>query len=723
MYIEETYIKNQFVQNFLNRGFLSIILYGTGLNTKHLLENVNDERIVGLMDAKRTGEVLWGHKVLSYEEVAKLKNCIIVVIARNAVINVIYRRIESFCKANSIRVYNIQGEELGKAFERGIGLPCFTQNRQTLKSAIKEHDIISFDIFDTLLMRRIMRPRDIFSVMDVLLGEQNYCFSKERIKAEDFYPIGSNPTIDMIYERFQENTGITDEEKKFLLDLEISTERKFLVRRERMCEILEWALKQGKKIYLISDMYFTKNILEDILEDFHIEGYQALLVSCEYGKGKQGGLFEEYIKLAETEAAQEVIQESGEQQRVGNAKKYLHIGDNEYSDILAAQVVGIDAFRIYGAFEMFESSIYAESLHKCNSLEENIVLSCFAEAAYNDPFRECMADGKLVIETAEEVTRLFIAPVICKYVLWLTQNIRRNGNDFVLFPSRDGYLLQKIYEKIQKRELDTALPDSIYLYTSRRSAMIAAVRNEDDIKRIADFIFVQDKASLFKERFGLDISDCPEIEKYGIEQLLEQYMEMILENCNMESENYHRYLECLSLREYKNIAFTDFVAMGTVQEALERFLERPLEGYYFLKRRGDKKELEELVCHSLYKEAGDFQISANIYRFYYFLETIITSYEPTFWGIASDGGKKFYQEKRSEDTMNLLKRIHNEILNYADLMLKVLPDINTAVSGIDLFDSLLGYFSADYSELRTDELNQLINIDEFMGKKVTDLNR
>ena len=56
-------------------------------------------------------------------------------------------------------------------------------------------------------------------------------------------------------------------------------------------------------------------------------------------------------------------------------------------------------------------------------------------------------------------------------------------------------------------------------------------------------------------------------------------------------------------------------------------------------------------------------------------------------------------------------------------MLNLLPDINTAVSGIELFDGLLGYFSADYSELGTDELNQLINIDEFMGKNVVELNR
>ena len=723
MYIEENYIKDQFTQNFLNKDFPSIILYGTGLNTKRLLENVIDTRIAGLMDAKRTGEVLWGYKVLSYEEAAQMKDCVIIVIARNAVINVIYRRIESFCKENGIRVYNIQGEELGGVSGESISHTCFTQSRQALEDVIKEHDIISFDIFDTLLMRRIMRPRDIFSVMDVILKDKNYRFSEERVKAEDFYPRGSNPTIDMIYDRFQENTGITDEEKKLLLDLEIRTEKKFLARRESMCELLEWVIAQGKKVYFVSDMYFTKSILEEILKGFRIEGYQALLVSCEYGKGKQGGLFEEYINLAETEDAKAVTQESGEQQEIRKTKKYLHIGDNEYSDILAAQAAGIDAFRIYGAFEMFESSIYAGSLQNCNSLEENIVLSCFAEMAYNDPFRECMADGKLIIENAEELTQLFIAPVIYKYVLWLAQNVWKDGNDFVLFPSRDGYLIQKIYEKIRKRNPKITLPDSAYLYTSRRSAMIAATQDENDIKRIAEFIFVQDKVALFRERFGLDVSAYPDINDLSLEQLLERCMEEILRNCEEEGERYHSYLDGLDIGNYTKIAFMDFVAMGTVQEALEHMIGKPLEGYYFLKREGERESLERLQCHSLYPQAGDFQISANIYKYYYFLEAVITSYEPTFWGINADGEKEFYSEKRSEDTIELLKRIHKEILVYADKMLELIPDISAAASGVELYDILLGYFSADYSELKTEEMNQLINIDEFMGKKVVELNR
>ncbi len=99
MYIEEEYIYNQFVQNFIQDKSVPIVLYGTGLNTRNLIEQLSEDnkgRIAGLMDAKRTGEELWGYRVLSYDEVAVIEGCIIVIIARNAVIHVIYDRIKEF---------------------------------------------------------------------------------------------------------------------------------------------------------------------------------------------------------------------------------------------------------------------------------------------------------------------------------------------------------------------------------------------------------------------------------------------------------------------------------------------------------------------------------------------------------------------------------------------------------------------------------------------------
>lgn len=709
MYIEEEYIYNQFVQNFIQDKSIPIVLYGTGLNTHKLLVRLSKEsrsRVAGLMDAKRTGEELWGSRVLSYDEVAEIENCIIVIIARNAVIHVIYDRIKEFCRENGIDVYDVNGNKMEEGTQ-GIEHPCFFQREDELRELIEQHDIISFDIFDTLLTRRIQRPRDIFQVMDSKLEGKSYCFSKERIEAEDSFSGGYNPNFHEIYEKMQKKLGLSETETEDLKQLEIAVEKQFLVCRYKMCEILHWAVKIGKRVCIVSDMYWTKEMLRQLLTELGIFGYEDIWVSCEYRKSKQSGLYEIYRE----ETAKE------------GQGRYLHIGDNFYSDILAAQNAGIEAYQIYSVQEKLERSIYAKCLSHVHSLEENIVASLFAETAFNDPFRITNGVGKLKIIDTEEITKLCIAPVICKYVLWLAQKVKADNCDFVILPSRDGFLIEKMYQRLEGCHPEWKLPEEGYIYVSRRSSMIAAVEKEEDIHEIVGFIFVEDTEKLFWERFGIRLSEEMKASGSNAQEIAGEMMDQLLRVCEDEGKNYRKYLAQFSLAEKKKVAFMDFLAMGTVQEAMERILGRQLEGYYFLRRSGTKEKLQKLHCQSLYPMAGDFQMDENIYRFYYFLEAVITSYEPTFWGINDQDEKVFYTEKRDVETMNILERIHETILTQWESFLKLLPNIWESQSGVELYDCLLGFFSSEYTDVDTYEIEKLTNIDEFMGKKVTDLNR
>lgn len=708
MYIEEEYIYNQFVQNFIQDKSVPIVLYGTGLNTQKLLARLPKDsrnRVAGLMDAKRTGEELWGSRVLSYDEVAVIDNCIIVIIARNAVIHVIYDRIKEFCREHNIAVYDVNGNKLEEGAQ-GIEHPCFSQKESELRELIEQHDIISFDIFDTLLTRKIQRPRDIFQVMDAKLGERTYCFSRERIEAEDSFAGGYNPNFHEIYEKLQNKLGLSRDETENLKQLEIAVEKQFLTCRHKVCEILQWAAEIGKRVYIVSDMYWTGEMLQELLTEFEISGFDNIWVSCEYRKSKQSGLYEIYRDETAAEGQ----------------NRYLHIGDNLYSDILAAQNAGIDAYQIYSVQEKLERSIYAKCLSHVHSLEENIAVSMFAETAFNNPFRATNATGKLKIANTEEMTKLCIAPVVCKYVLWLVQKVMADGCDYIIFPSRDGFLIEKMYQKLVDNA-DRELPKEGYIYISRRSSMIAAVEKEDDIREIVGFIFVEDTARLFQERFGIQLPEDKKAPEKTAKEIAEDMMGDLLQICKDEGTNYRKYLEQFSLEEKKKVAFMDFLAMGTVQEALERILGRSLEGYYFLRRSGTKEKLQKLHCQSLYPMAGDFQMDENIYRFYYFLEAIITSYEPTFWGINGQGEKAFYTEKRDALTMNLLKNIHAAILTQWESFLELLPDIWESQAGVELYDCMLGFFSSEYTDIETEEIEKFINIDEFMGKKVADLNR
>jgi predicted HAD superfamily hydrolase len=708
MYIEDEYIQNQFNKNFLMPDFSDIVIYGTGIHTQKLLENISDERIVGLMDAKRTGEVLWGKKVLSYDEVAALPKVSIVIIARNAVINVIYRRIEAFVKENEIKVFDIRGNCLGQTGNDEIQ-DCFLLNKNELLTKIEAADVVSFDIFDTLLCRRVLRPTDIFQVMDKQLKDESYVFSKERIRAESEMPDGSNPDIHQIYERLQENLNLSGEKTQALMRLEIETEINFLKRRDEMCDILEFAADMGKRILIVSDMYMTQEILRDILSHFGIFRYEKLYVSCEYKTSKSERLFETVGEELDP-----------------NFEKWLHIGDNVYTDIIPAEKLNIDTFQVYSTVELLERSIYSKLLEHNDSLEENIVISYFAAEAFNNPFGMSYGlyggNGKLRIDSIEKLAELIVAPISFKYVCWLIGRVMCEGIETVVFPSRDGFILKRIYDIIAESRVDLKLPKAVYLYTSRRAAMVAAADKKKDIDEIVDIQNVKSKYDQIVEGFDMDEAEVKRVMS-GCDSLndFELPVEFLLEKCAAEKENYLRYV-MEELNEGRKIALVDFVSMGTVQRSLQKLLNMEIRGFYFLHRFPDAEE-KKINCESLYKVSGDFENNSNLYKYYYFLETVFSSYEPTFKKINKDGGKEFFEEKRNGEFIDKLKKMHQEIIKYSDDMNKLIPDIIGLEAGVGVYDEFIGFISADYVDIENNVLDGFVNYDEFMGKVVSEMNR
>lgn len=691
MYIEDQYIYEQFRDNFIENFSGKIIIYGTGLYTQRLLEKLPLGCVSGLMDAKRTGENLWGYKVLSYEEVAALGDVSIVVIARNAVIHVIYRRIESFCQQNGIKVYDVNGNELGNMDFQNISHPCFVQKEEELRAEILKYQVITFDIFDTLLVRNVYRPRDIFGVIDKLTENLPFVFSKMRVAAEDSFAVGENPSVEEIYDKLQELTGIDQKTKTSLKEKEINLEKRFLHRREKMCELFEFAMNEGKSVYLISDMYFGKEILEAILLGCGISGFKTIYISCEEKLAKQEGLFDRFL---EKEGCR--------------AEDCLHIGDNFYSDILAAKKAGMSAFQIYSPRDMLENGVYSGAISECNSIEESIVLGKFAREAYENPFGAYDERGRVVVSEAQKVAGLFVAPVITKYMCWLSNNVQEDGTELVVFPSRDGFLLMRLYEKLMQ---DKKLPPAIYLYTSRRAALAAATKTEKDIACVMDFSHGKDWADLLKSRFGIE-KVVPK----------EEATEVILEACKAERKAYVEYLEEVGIGKFDKIAFVDFMAMGTVQEALQRVMDKKFKGYYFLRRMVEKVYLAHLDVESLYQPKGDFEMNANIYRFYYFLENVISSYEPTFMRISQSGDKQFYQETRTKEAIAVVRELHKGIMEYAEEVLPLLVMID-GQEAVSLYDKLLGFFSREYSDVDKGVCEAFENVDEFMGRVVQDFNR
>lgn len=444
-----------------NKKSEKLVLYGTGIHTEAVVKNCYGFQFAGLMDAAKTGEKLWGLTVLSCDEVLEMGVTCVVVVARPAVHAIIYKRIQAWSEKNGILVCDIYGRNLAdKIRDRKKELPYFAFSYESLIEEIKKHEVVSFDIFDTLLVRNVYEPVDVFSLLDREYKDSlPFHFSQVRVEAERELLLVGEPNIYQIYDFIGKKYRLSASKCQELLGNEIEKEKEVLVVRSKMCECLRYCISQGKKIYLVSDMYFTKEILQEILESVGICGYDGIIVSCDYGCSKQNGLFE-------------ILKRS-----VGSSS-WIHIGDNHELDYLAAIKSGGDAFEILSPIRMMELTTYDMLLGYLENMEIKVMLGMMAVRVFNDPFSLYHSKGMPEIKELEDFGYLFIAPLMISFMVWFFSVLKQELDSLVIFSARDGWLLQKIYHMFKESYKLEKVPQDIYLLISRKAVCMVADEGE-----------------------------------------------------------------------------------------------------------------------------------------------------------------------------------------------------------------------------------------------------
>lgn len=438
------------------------VIYGTGINAEAVLTCCKEYPIAGVVDLAKTGELFCGFPVMSLDEVIKRNIREIVVVARPSVLGIIYKRIQRWSEDNGILVLDIYGNDISKKIkEKGKDIPYFRLSYEDLKQEIDNHDVISFDVFDTLLMRKVYEPSDVFMLMDRELSDRfPFVFSEERKLAEQELGRTCEPTIDQIYEYLAWKHHLSEEEKQYLLSLELEKEQAVLCVREKMKHCMEYCIWQGKKVYLVSDMYLPAEILGELLERLGITGYTELMVSCDYQTSKPEKLFE---RLKEKAAGM----------------RYLHIGDSKEADYDSPKRHGIDAFLIMPAVRMMECSAYGDVFIHLKSLSSRVMLGMLAASVFQDPFVLSGTKGIPVIADAGQFGYTIISPLVLSFTTWMFHRIRTKKKALLLFSARDGWVIQKVFHYLAGAWKLTELPEDIYFMVSRKALEI--VEKGEDI--------------------------------------------------------------------------------------------------------------------------------------------------------------------------------------------------------------------------------------------------
>ncbi|CQR58615.1 hypothetical protein [Paenibacillus riograndensis] len=670
MQIEWKYVVETFNTNFIKSKDKRIVLYGIGKHTKAILDELGDQyNFVGLMDAEKAGEKLWGYPVFRVNELKENYVDLIVIIARPSVHQIIYRRIAEYVENNNIPAFSITGEKIyvEEDFQE-LNDQYYLFQKQSLLDEIDKYDVISFDIFDTLIMRKILYPKDLFLLLDYEFKDRNlgFVFSDVRQETEQELMRLMYPKLSEIYDSIRVNYALDRGVCQELMQMEIQKEHQLIIPRDDIIEAFHYAINNNKKVYIISDMYLPITEMEALLKENGILGYEKLFISCEYRKTKQEGLFKELLLLEDS-------------------KKILHIGDDEKADILAAESLGISTFKIMKAYEMINHSSYYKIMDGSDKLYHRCYLGLMISRLFNSPFALYGTKGKYQINTLNTLSNL-IAPTILNYLLWVIQRVQEQKASDILFVARDGYLPIKIYQMICQKQKLNDLPKGKYIYTSGRAASIPAMRDIQDLLPMIEE-FKGSVQELFTNIFchdGYEIN--PDV---SIAENVNVNADIIIKEAQQERMDYQSYLDNQNICFDREVILFDFFSKGTGQDNLERILDKKLYGVYLHKSISGISRRNEIDYFSLYKANNHYEKNYNVFKVYSLLEYIISSPEPCLMKITKEN-KIFFPEDRTIEGKQFMVKIQEDIFKFCaefiDFFSGSIPEKNDG----EFTDSILG---------------------------------
>ena len=270
--------------------------------------------------------------------------------------------------------------------------------------------VISFDLFDTLVLRPFLKPTDLFILVGQIQSRNDFCDLRTKAESNARSSIGTEVTLDEIYSFMPKDLiSFKDLECQYEIDL---------------CFINPWMKKhyqsliEGKTVIITTDMYLPRNVIENILKKNDIR-YDKLYISSEHRKTKHNGSLFRYI-LGDLNIRPEEM---------------MHIGDNRHADYRIPRSIGINAVHIESpSLKYLRTHFDEKRFYKRNkSLTASIVL-------FMDMIREYRED------VWEDIGDRYGGPLTYAFTKHICDN-RRDGS-IVLVSARDGYTLMRTAEYI-----------------------------------------------------------------------------------------------------------------------------------------------------------------------------------------------------------------------------------------------------------------------------------
>lgn len=376
---------------------------------------------------------------------------------------------------------------------------------------------VSFDVFDTLLFRTAAEPNEVLLELgrrlqacrpgwelippEVFLNLRLNAEREMRTKAnaqgrEDF-------TLPEMYRMLE----AVDQGAEELAALELATEKDYVWLNPNVWSFLRHCHAKGKKIILLSDIYYSVADMRELLSHagVELELVDLLLVSGQEGLLKHSGSL--YARLLE-------------QLPDVPPGCILHIGDNRLADVGKAQAAGLRPVW-YGVVPQTHGGLFWLEKHGLAS-DFGLIASLRSLAMHTLPRQARTGEARNWYQAGAAT----VGPLYTFFAEWVLDEAKRLGVKHILPFMREGELLGRVLRQAaQNRGMAMEVQP---LYISRRTAMLAGQESVDKKTVKARLAYPRLKLGELFAQLYLDVADTPFSALAGI----------TLEECERRGEHY-----------------------------------------------------------------------------------------------------------------------------------------------------------------------------------------
>lgn len=518
-----------------------------------------------------------------------------------------------------------------------------------IKLQIKRVEVVSFDIFDTLLLRPYARPIDVFYHMELHYKKPGFCDA--RISAERAARKKHAPREDIIFDNIYD---CLDARYASMKHAELDWEYNILQPNPEMRAVWDYAKKCGKKIVVASDMYLPTDFIARVLQKNGFGDYDKLYVSGDLGCAKWTGHMFDLI-LSDFNVAPNHV---------------LHIGDNKGSDFKTPRTKQINAYKYRQILRQFlKDSPRAKNYFSAfgGDLGGGILTAMMAMRWNNARFDKT-ADENYWHKIGYE----YGGPVIYAYGRFIEKTALDNNISHLMFVARDGYTLQRIF-----KTFNTSINTS-YVYAPRLLKFTCLLdynifsQSTHNPRTLINFF-----ATKYKDVADL-VAETTLITWDEYHNFIENNRALFEKYACIERENYKNYLQKI-INKSKCLGLIDSVAATlSAQTLVKSVLGQDVSGIYWTVLKNSLAEKYNGAKYIFADNSGEYYLSQT--KNWNFMEFLMTAPEFPIKGINPDG-TPVYDANPSDDEKTR-RRVYPFV---SDGAVEFAMDVKRIFNGADIY--------------------------------------